>query len=46
VGERRGRSPRRARGRGSAAVAGNTKLTGGPHGAARERERAGEGNWR
>jgi hypothetical protein len=39
VSERRGRSPRRVRERGSAAVAGKTELTKGPHGAARERER-------
>jgi hypothetical protein len=32
-----GRSPRRARGRGSVAVAGNTEVTMGPHSAGRER---------
>jgi hypothetical protein len=40
VGKRRRRSPRRARGRGSAVVVGKTELTGLAHRAARERERA------
>jgi hypothetical protein len=39
VGRRRGRSSRRARGWGSATVAGKTELTGLPYGAERERER-------
>jgi hypothetical protein len=42
VGERRGRSPRRTRERGLAAVARKTELTGLAHHAAKENERAGE----
>jgi hypothetical protein len=46
VGRRRGRSSRRARGWGSATVAGKTELTGLPYGAERERERERESVWR
>jgi hypothetical protein len=42
VDERRGRSPRHGRGRGSAAVEGKTELTWLAHRAARESERADE----
>jgi hypothetical protein len=42
VGRRRGRSPRRTRGRGSVAVAGKMELTGLVHRTVRENERAGE----